>query len=328
MLVLRAGICAGMTAAVLQLLNKANIRNLVEFIDADVEELVYTSGLSYKELIALRRVVLAEYSAFPLQASDIYRKLMSSAAILGTGCVRLDQLLDGGLYTGEMTELVGATAVGKTQMCLSVATSVAMETKQNVLYIDTLASFSADRISEIVAATTAAADNVGGDGNTEENVEDILQHIHCAKVFNVFHLFEVLEAVRQDLIKQNSSFFSGLRLIVCDSVSAILSPLVGGHQIQGYSLLVQVAQKLKILATEYSLAVLVTNNIIGSEPDRPIASLGRTWQSVPHNRLHLARKHPTQSKYDKLVGTVSILKSCRQPTGISTEFEISESGLQ
>ncbi|XP_014788739.1 DNA repair protein RAD51 homolog 4 [Octopus bimaculoides] len=319
MSLIRVGICAGMTEDVVQSLNTANIRNLVEFIDAELEELVHTSGISYKELVALRRVVLAEFSAFPLQASDIYRKLIKSAAILCTGCVRLDQLLDGGLYTGEMTEIVGSSAVGKTQVCLSVAANVAKETKQNILYIDTSASFSAERISEMVAVE---------DEETEENLKAVLGHIHCAKVFNVFELFEVLETTRQELIKQNSSFFSGLRLIICDSVSAVLSPLVGGHQTQGYSLLVQVAQKLKALALEYSLAVLVTNNIIGSDQSRPVASLGRTWQSVPHNRLHLNRQTAAPSNLGQLVGSITILKSCRQPTGMSTEFEISSSGLQ
>ncbi|XP_029642671.1 DNA repair protein RAD51 homolog 4-like isoform X2 [Octopus sinensis] len=319
MSLIRVGICAGMTEEVVRALNAANIRNLVEFIDAELEELVHTSGISYKELVALRRVVLAEFSAFPLQASDIYRKLIKSAAILCTGCIRLDQLLDGGLYTGEMTEIVGDSAVGKTQVCLSVTASVAKETKQNILYIDASATFSAERIREMVSVE---------DEESEENLEAVLSHIHCAKVFNVFELFEVLETIRQELIKQNSSFFGGLRLIICDSVSAVLSPLVGGHQTQGYSLLVQVAQKLKALALEYSLAVLVTNNIIGSDQSRPVASLGRTWQSVPHNRLHLSRQTPSPSNLGKLVGTITILKSCRQPTGMSTEFEISSSGLQ
>ena len=29
----------------------------------------------------------------------------------------LDELLDGGLYTGELTEIVGAAGVGKSQVC-------------------------------------------------------------------------------------------------------------------------------------------------------------------------------------------------------------------
>ncbi|KAB1265160.1 Leucine-rich repeat-containing protein 37A [Camelus dromedarius] len=71
--------------------------------------------LSYKALVALRRVLLAQFSAFPFNGADLYEELKTYTAILSTGIESLDKLLDAGLYTGEVTEIVGGPGSGKTQ---------------------------------------------------------------------------------------------------------------------------------------------------------------------------------------------------------------------
>lgn len=57
----------------------------------------------------------------------------------------LDVLLDGGVYGGEMVEIEGEVATGKTQLCLAAATRAAQQ-NHRVLYIDTSGSFSPSRI--------------------------------------------------------------------------------------------------------------------------------------------------------------------------------------
>ena len=54
-------------------------------------------------------------------------------------------LLDGGVYGGEMVEIEGEVATGKTQLCLAAATRAAQQ-NHRVLYIDTSGSFSPSRI--------------------------------------------------------------------------------------------------------------------------------------------------------------------------------------
>jgi len=67
----------------------------------------------------IRRVLLAQYSAFPSNGLALYRELLNTGSVLPSGCSDLDEILDGGVYTGEVTEIVGISVSGKTQVCIS-----------------------------------------------------------------------------------------------------------------------------------------------------------------------------------------------------------------
>lgn len=45
---IQVGICAGMTPSIVHSLSSANIRNLTDFIAADLENLALVTGISYK----------------------------------------------------------------------------------------------------------------------------------------------------------------------------------------------------------------------------------------------------------------------------------------
>ncbi|XP_055257005.1 DNA repair protein RAD51 homolog 4 isoform X2 [Moschus berezovskii] len=152
--VLRAGLCPGLTQDMVQLLQSRGIKTVVDLVSADLEEVAQKCGLSYKALVALRRVLLAQFSAFPFNGADLYEELKTSTAILSTGIGSLDKLLDAGLYTGEVTEIIGAPGSGKTQVCLCVAANVAHGLQQNVLYIDSNGGLTASRILQLLQART------------------------------------------------------------------------------------------------------------------------------------------------------------------------------
>ena len=46
------------------------------------------SGALWQALVALRRVLLAQFSAFPVNGADLYEELKTSTAILSTGIGR------------------------------------------------------------------------------------------------------------------------------------------------------------------------------------------------------------------------------------------------
>lgn len=141
---------------------KINLRSVLIDLDACTTTFVYialkpsillsithgmvkpnTSFADFQALVAVRRVLLAQYTAFPISGADLYQELLSSTAILSTASPRfspahtflfnmyiynafhvtlccfvfsLDKLLDSGLYTGEITELTGSPGSGKTQV--------------------------------------------------------------------------------------------------------------------------------------------------------------------------------------------------------------------
>uniref|UniRef100_A0A8D2A348 RecA family profile 1 domain-containing protein n=1 Tax=Sus scrofa TaxID=9823 RepID=A0A8D2A348_PIG len=166
--------------------------SVVDLVSADLEEVAQKCGLSYKALVALRRVLLAQFSAFPCNGADLYEELKTSTAILSTGIRSLDKLLDAGLYTGEVTEIVGGPGSGKTQVCLCVAANVAHSLQQKVLYIDSNGGLTASRILQLLQARTS----------DEEEQAGALQRIQVVRVFDIFQMLDVLQDLRGAVAQQ------------------------------------------------------------------------------------------------------------------------------
>eukprot|EP01018_Ginkgo_biloba_P013513 Gb_29121 [translate_table: standard] len=66
------------------------------------------------------------------------------------GMARMDSLLQGGLLEGTVTELVGPSSSGKTQICLHAASHIAYHCKSMVMYLDTCNSFSPKRVAHFL----------------------------------------------------------------------------------------------------------------------------------------------------------------------------------
>ncbi|XP_044539641.1 DNA repair protein RAD51 homolog 4 [Gracilinanus agilis] len=203
-----------------------------------------------QSLVAVRRVLLVQFSSFPFNGADLYEELKTSTAILSTGMARLDKLLDSGLYTGEVTEITGAPASGKTQVCLCASAHVAHSLGQDVLYIDSTGGLTASRLLQLLQART----------EDEEEQARALQSIHVVRVFDIFHMLDTLQDLRGSVSQQVTSASGPVKLVVVDSVSAVVSPLLGGQHSEGLALMMQLARELKTLARELGIAVLVSPN--------------------------------------------------------------------
>ncbi|KAM6164764.1 DNA repair protein RAD51 homolog 4 isoform 4-T4 [Rhynchocyon petersi] len=190
--VLRAGLCPGLTQEMVQLLKSHGIKTVVDLASADLEEVAQTCGLSYKALVAVRRVLLAQCSAFPFNGADLYEELKTSTAILATGIGSLDRLLDTGVYTGEVTEFVGSPGSGKTQVCLCMAANVAHSLQQNVLYVDSSGGLTASRLLQLLQART----------QDEEEQAGALQRIQVVHAFDIFRMLQVLQDIRGAVAQQ------------------------------------------------------------------------------------------------------------------------------
>ncbi|NXC81318.1 RA51D protein, partial [Cercotrichas coryphoeus] len=315
MVVLRAGLCPGLTEDMIQLLRANGIRTVVDFVSSDLEDVAQKCSLSYKALVAVRRVLLAQFSAFPANGADLYEELKSSTAILPTGSPSLDQLLDSGLYTGEVTELMGAPGSGKTQVCLGIAASVSLGLKQHVLFLDSTGGFTASRLYQMLQAQTEDEEEQAILGRLRLGFVLQLEALQRIQVVRVFHIYEVLGALqelRDRLSQQVLSSVGPLKMVVLDSVSAVIYPLLGGRQSEGLGLMMQLSRELKTLAREFSLAVVVTNQVTRDSSTGPLKpALGRSWSFVPSTRVLLESREGSWEK-----GTsqraASLAKSPRQ----------------
>ncbi|XP_062844324.1 DNA repair protein RAD51 homolog 4 isoform X2 [Trichomycterus rosablanca] len=252
MVLLKEALCPGLTEDLIKALHKENIRTVEDLVISDPEELAQKCSVSYKALVAVRRVLLAQYAAFPVSGADLYDELLGSTSILSTGNDRVDELLDSGLYTGEITELAGGPGTGKTQTCFSVAVNIAHELKHNVVYIDTNGGFCASRLLQMLQTKTV---------NTMEQME-ALQKIRVFRAFDTFTLLFRLQNLRAGGLQKGSVGGGSVKAVIVDSVSAVLSHLLGGKHSEGMSLMMQVAGELKMIAKDCNVAVLPCHLIV------------------------------------------------------------------
>uniref|UniRef100_A0A8D2IT87 RAD51 paralog D n=1 Tax=Varanus komodoensis TaxID=61221 RepID=A0A8D2IT87_VARKO len=185
--------------------------------------LVMPPLLPSQALVAIRRVLLAQFSAFPVSGADLYEELKTTTAILSTGIQSLDKLLDSGLYTGELTELVGAPGTGKTQVCLSIAACAAQFLKQSVLYVDSTGGVTAARLLQLLEL------------KTEDKQEQVsaLQRIQVVRVFDAYRLLDVLQEYRISVAQQITCASPPAKVVLVDSIAAVVCPLLGRRQPDG-----------------------------------------------------------------------------------------------
>ncbi|KAL5769039.1 hypothetical protein ACOSQ2_015822 [Xanthoceras sorbifolium] len=249
-----------------------------------------------------------------LNGMDLLEDALRNKHFLSTGFEGLDLLLQGGFRAGQLTELVGPSSSGKTQFCLQTAANVAVKHMGRVVYLDTGNSFSPQRIAHFMEQIS----NSHFKQAKHKILQKAMSNIVCHSVFDIFTLFDVLCQLECDLRSQMDRRDYLVQLLIVDSISSLITPVLGGSGSQGRALMISAGFLLKKLAHEHNLAVVVTNHTVGGEGGASKPALGESWKSVPHVRLLVSRNRGSSSC------SVSILKHPSMASGKATEFVISE----
>lgn len=314
--------CGSITSVHLDALRINGINTVADFLSCDVERLAQKLLVPARDLSSIQKTVIAQLAAFPLNGSDYYKEFISRFCILSTGCENLDELLDGGLYTGDVTEIVGAAGAGKSQICMNISLFTALEAKKHLVYIDTGGSFCGARLKEMLTESKSCDDD-------QEIDIHVLSRISVFQAFDIFSMIEALESVRQSLSNEGEDAnIPHLKLIIVDCLAAVVSPILGGQQIHGHSLMVKLSRILNSLAFEHSVAVVITNNVVTDSSKLSSFSvkpaLGPTWAHVPNTRLFIQKQIGTSES--KRIATVT--KSTRQKVQVSCTFYIDHGGVR
>ncbi len=214
-------------------------------------------------------------------AADLLLKEKQKQRI-STGSNNLDELLGGGIYTGEITEISGEFATGKTQICFQLSVNVQLPTIQgglegSVYYIDTEGTFSSIRVAQI-------ARERGFDP------KKFLENIAVTRTFNSDHLMFLIMNVEKIIRQRN------VKLLIIDSIAShFRAEYIGDNKlVKRQQVVMSLAETLKKLLAQFELAIVVTNQVIATFDENlfdksPHPALGFAWAHRPHQRLLLRK---------------------------------------
>ncbi len=226
----------------------------------------------------------------PKTAADLLEEERTRIRIT-TGSRELDSILDGGIWTGEITEFAGPFSTGKTQLCFQLAITTQLDLDRGgaegkVFYIDSEGTFSAKRVMEISLAF-------------ELDPMEALRNILVARALDASHQMELVKEVANIAREQN------IKLVIIDSFASHFRAEYMGKEriIDRQQKIMFHAAQLSNLATVLDLGVVVTNQIVANIDDFNIGStqpaLGLAWSHRPQQRI-LLRRSRGQSRVARL----------------------------
>ncbi len=182
-----------------------------------------------------------------------------------TGCINLDNLLEGGIETKSICEFFGEYRTGKTQLAHQLCVTVSSPPEEGGLggtacYIDTEGTFRPERIIHI-------SERFGVDAKV------VLDNMSVARAYNSDHQMLLAEQAEK-LVKDNN-----MKLVIVDSLTShFRAEYVGrGTLSERQQKLNKHIHQLLALAEIHNVALVVTNQVM-SRPDilfgDPLAPIG------------------------------------------------------
>ncbi|KRZ95213.1 Homeobox protein engrailed-1a, partial [Trichinella sp. T8] len=239
---------------------------------------------------------------------DLYSDMYRNICAFSTGYEAMDRMLKGGIYSSELTELVGPVGSGKTQFCLTFVANLVKQTGGRVLFIDTTGGFSGVRLAEILLSRTSSSEI--------QLIHELLSKVVVEFAVSHDDLNRILEGVEQNA----EGILTKLKVIVVDHVGTILSPTVFGEGEMGIQKTMKTCLRLRNLAKDFNLAVLVVNSAVELDDGEIRPMLGQWWAAMPDTRL-LFRT------LDFNFYSVTLIKSCKLSIGEAVSFSCGLEGF-
>ena len=253
---------------------------------------------------------------------------------VSTGWNTLDKALLGGIRIGTITELMGCAGTGKTQLAMQTAITTALHYHFSIRNHDTITTngggtiwIDAEQKISLRRLQEMALSRCRSNGLHDESV--VLENITIHSPTNMNECMQVLDSLEREIVDRNADAIAAaatssnfthsnklpVRLIVIDSIAAAMrcgdstkTTLTAPQQAIGA---MQMAQILKRYADQYSIAILVINQVTSStmhhdtttnhyQPQQR-AALGTAWHHCVTTRIELqqyeAVEHDTQHHY-------------------------------
>ncbi|RIA91256.1 Rad51-domain-containing protein [Glomus cerebriforme] len=240
--------------------------------------------------------------------------------MLTTGDAVIDKILGGGIMSRGITEIVGESAAGKTQLCLQLCLTVQLPTELGGLeggavYICTEGNIQMliKRTKQMICMIKQRYDHLKD--------TDLLDKIKYITVSNLDTQYQVLHLQLPILLSRNK-----IRLVIIDSIAANFRAAYNSSDasilLQRSKELCKLGTKLKEISDQFQLPVICVNQVsdlfskndirefIGSKDDNfweydyyqrqflagkssKIPTLGLVWSNTINSRIMLSRADRT-----------------------------------
>ncbi|KHJ48301.1 Rad51 [Trichuris suis] len=202
---------------------------------------------------------------FTVTASSLLEQYVNSTQSIVTFCESLDAAIGGGVPLGQMTEFVGPSGMGKTQLCLQLAVDARIPeplggVDGEVVYIDTECTFRIGRLEQIARfaidhCTSTAESEMQRSALENFTMEKILSGIYVQRCTDL-NGFRRCVHLLQEFVSANKK----VKLIVVDSIATHLreqfaSAIERNHVVQSVIL------QLLSVALRFNTAIFLTNQV-------------------------------------------------------------------
>ncbi|MFX1335560.1 MAG: DNA repair and recombination protein RadA [Promethearchaeota archaeon] len=289
----------GVGPALTKKLQEANFRTLESVATISISELMALGGFGEKTAGKIIKAA-REKLGYGFITADIILESRRNMLKATTGADALDDLLNGGIETGSITELYGEYRTGKTQLahqlCVTCQLPPALggfntddKNPISCIYIDTEGTFRPERI-------VAMASRFGND----LDVQMVLKHIFHGRAYSSDHQMVLVENIIKEALSKN------VKLVIVDSLIAhFRAEFVGRATLAArQQKLNQHLHSLLKLAEVSNVAVIVTNQV-HSQPDMffgdpTMPAGGHILAHVSHTRIYL-RKSKGERRIARIV---------------------------
>ncbi|XP_072346150.1 DNA repair protein XRCC3 isoform X1 [Scyliorhinus torazame] len=282
---------------------RANIQSIKEILCLSGPDLQRLTKLSSSDVRYLHKTVAAVVKNDPVvTALQMYNEecpFPTQNRKLSMGCPVLDLLLGGGIPLMGITEIVGESSAGKTQICMQLCLSVQFPRsyggqEAGAVYICTEDTFPNKRLQQLIALQTMLRADVPA---------DIVNDIKFGNNIFIEHVADV-ESLNCCISKRLPILLSRglIRLVVIDSVAALFRCEFGASDsIAKAKCLQKFGAMLHHLSHRFSSPIICVNQITDAINDSYLAqsdfglsgkvlpALGLTWSNQLLMRLMVSR---------------------------------------
>ncbi|XP_061415000.1 DNA repair protein XRCC3 [Lethenteron reissneri] len=281
-------------------LRRAHIYTLKEVIclsGPDLERMTKLSSTDVKHLH--RAVATALFNRPAVTALQMWRGECSGQGVrLSLGCPVLDAFLRGGFPVPGVSELVGESAAGKTQICMQLSLTVQYPREYGGLgagavYVCTEDAFPNKRLVQMIQAQAKMRKDVPPDVLAKISFGENIYIEHAADVAS---LYTCITRRLPVLLSRGV-----VRLIIVDSIAALFRSEFSVHEaVARAQQLRKFGAQLHELSNTYSAPVICVNQVSGNvsgqdhgsgAQSKVIPALGITWAHMQLMRIMLSRGH-------------------------------------